>query len=191
MGCCLSVTNGKDSNQRSVLVVGLDGAGGTSCLYQMVLGKRLETIPTLGVNQEVIQVDGMELACWDIGGLDKLRPLWRQYSRNADGVVFVVDSTDPPRMKLATEELAKLYASTSKKPGLNPERPLLIFANKQDLPEAASGREVRQVLNVDSLPVENFKVFESTVNDRMTLYKGFSWLAGELKANLPVETIEE
>jgi GTPase SAR1 family protein len=31
---------------------------------------------------------------WDIGGQDKIRPLWRHYFVNTSGLIFVVDSND-------------------------------------------------------------------------------------------------
>lgn len=35
---------------------------------------------------------------WDVGGQDKLRPLWRHYFQNTNGVIFVVDSNDKERV---------------------------------------------------------------------------------------------
>ena len=35
---------------------------------------------------------------WDVGGQDKLRPLWRHYFQNTNGVIFVVDSNDKERI---------------------------------------------------------------------------------------------
>lgn len=38
---------------------------------------------------------------WDVGGQDKLRPLWRHYYEGCEGVIFVVDSNDRERLGLA------------------------------------------------------------------------------------------
>lgn len=43
---------------------------------------------------------GLTFTIWDIGGQEKLRPLWRTYIRQADAVVFVVDSSDHERLKM-------------------------------------------------------------------------------------------
>lgn len=190
MGGCLSAHQFRDTGSRGVLVLGLDGAGATTILYQLVLGKRLETIPTLGLNHEIIHADNLELECWDIGGLDKMRPLWRQYSRDADAVIFVVDASDSDRMRLAADELAGLYAATSRKDSIEHDRPLLIFANKQDIPIAANIQEVEEVLKVPSLPVETFKIFPSTANDRQSLMKGINWLTDQLKGKPPITPSE-
>ncbi|PXF42816.1 ADP-ribosylation factor [Gracilariopsis chorda] len=184
MGNCVSM--GRRSRSRGVLVLGLDGAGTTTILYQLVLGKRLETIPTLGVNHEKVQADGLQLDCWDVGGLDKVRPLWRQCFKDADAVIFVVDSTDLPRMRLAAEELAKLYRTDSSTSAAMKDRPLLVFANKQDLRDAASIKMVEKVLRIEALNVTCTKVLPSSANDRQSLVKGVQWLTAQLKKKKPV-----
>uniref|UniRef100_A0A3B4B3L4 Uncharacterized protein n=1 Tax=Periophthalmus magnuspinnatus TaxID=409849 RepID=A0A3B4B3L4_9GOBI len=41
---------------------------------------------------------------WDVGGQEKLRPLWRSYTRCADGIIFVVDSVDTERIEELSHE---------------------------------------------------------------------------------------
>lgn len=184
---CVNSRQKRAASSRVLLVLGLDGAGATTILYQLVLGKRLETIPTLGVNHETVHVSGLDLECWDIGGLDKMRPLWRQYSREADAVLFVVDAAaDAARMNLAAEELAKLFGGLGgKKSYMDPTSPLLIFANKQDLPNARSIDAVQDALRLSALPVSTFKVFPCSATDPSTLTVGLEWLAGHLKERPP------
>ena len=45
---------------------------------------------------------------WDVGGQDKIRPLWRHYFQNTEGLIFVVDSNDRERITEAQEELQKM-----------------------------------------------------------------------------------
>eukprot|EP00177_Eucheuma_denticulatum_P006803 GFKZ01012370.1.p2 GENE.GFKZ01012370.1~~GFKZ01012370.1.p2 ORF type:complete len:192 (+),score=26.14 GFKZ01012370.1:421-996(+) len=186
MGGCVSTRAYRDQDSRGILVLGLDGAGATTILYQLVLGQRLETIPTLGVNNEIISANGLELECWDIGGLDKMRPLWRQYCREADAVIFVVDASDRERMKEAADELADLYSSTSRKTHIDRDRPLLILANKQDKDGACRKREVAERLRVDNLPVKTFSIFETTVENKESLSAAVTWITDQLKSKPPV-----
>lgn len=185
MGNCFSSKSVAETGSRGVLFLGLDGAGATTILYQLVLHRRLETIPTLGVNHEILHTDDLELEFWDIGGLDKMRPLWRQYSHDADAVIFVVDSADEERMRLAAQELAGLY-TPNKKTSIDHSRPLLIFANKQDLSGALSIQTVDTTLHLQKLPLKTYKIFPCTANDRQSLLKGISWLTTELKGRRPV-----
>ena len=45
---------------------------------------------------------------WDIGGQKAIRPYWKNYFENTDGLVYVVDSSDEVRLKECTEELQNL-----------------------------------------------------------------------------------
>jgi len=83
---------------------------------------------------------------WDVGGQDRVRALWRSYTRAADGMVFVVDSADVERIEEARVELARV-ARTREAAGV----PLLVLANKQDLRLARSAVDVERLLGVAEL----------------------------------------
>ncbi len=78
---------------------------------------------------------------WDIGGQKAIRPYWKNYYENTDGLVYVVDSSDEDRLAECTEELQQL---------LNEENltkvPLLVFANKQDLQFALDAEHILSTL---------------------------------------------
>merc|ERR1711959_556578 len=114
-----------------ITMIGLDAAGKSTILYKMKLGEVVNTIPTIGFNVETIQYHKLELTVWDIGGQDKIRPLWRHYYNNNDAIIYVVDSNDRERVKEARDELWKMLDD----PMLR-DSSLLVFANKQDLPHA-------------------------------------------------------
>lgn len=65
----------------------------------------------------------------DVGGQDKIRPLWRHYYTGTQGLVFVVDSQDRDRIDEARQELHRIIGDREMREAL-----LLVFANKQDLP---------------------------------------------------------
>jgi len=65
---------------------------------------------------------------WDVGGQDKIRPLWRHYFSGTQGLIFVVDSNDKARLSEATRELERIIQDREMKDAL-----LLVFANKQDI----------------------------------------------------------
>ena len=41
-----------------------------------------------------IRYKNISFTVWDVGGQDKIRPLWRHYYQNTQGLIFVVDSND-------------------------------------------------------------------------------------------------
>ena len=82
-----------------VIMIGLDGAGKTTALYMMKLDQFLNTVPTIGFNCERVKGSigssaGTTFLVWDVGGQEKTRPLWKTYTRNTDGIIFMLDSAD-------------------------------------------------------------------------------------------------
>ena len=61
------------------LFAGLDAAGKTTILYKLKLGEIVTTIPTIGFNVETVEYKNISFTVWDVGGQDKIRPLWRHY----------------------------------------------------------------------------------------------------------------
>lgn len=66
----------------------------------------------------------------DVGGQDKIRPLWRHYYTGTQGLIFVVDCADRDRIDEARQELHKIINDREMRDAI-----ILIFANKQDLPD--------------------------------------------------------
>merc|ERR1719409_1439987 len=91
-----------------ILIVGLDGAGKTTILHQLKVGEVVNTIPTVGFNVETVHYKNIDFDVWDVGGQDKMRPLWKHYYKNARGLVFVVDSNNADRLQEARAELDQL-----------------------------------------------------------------------------------
>ncbi|XP_077359520.1 ADP-ribosylation factor-like protein 4D [Festucalex cinctus] len=134
-----------------VVVIGLDSAGKTSLLYRLKLKEFVETIPTKGFNTEKVKVTvggsrAVTFHVWDVGGQEKLRPLWKSYTRRTDGLVFVVDASEAERMEEAKVELHKISRSSE-----NQGVPVLILANKQDLDTALPVSQVEKLLAVQEL----------------------------------------
>nr|BAG59555.1 unnamed protein product [Homo sapiens] len=120
--------------QMRILMVGLDAAGKTTILYKLKLGEIVTTIPTIGFNVETVEYKNICFTVWDVGGQDKIRPLWRHYFQNTQGLIFVVDSNDRERVQESADELQKMLQEDELRDAV-----LLVFANKQDMPNAMPG----------------------------------------------------
>ncbi|KAG1327649.1 ADP-ribosylation factor [Cocos nucifera] len=162
-----------------ILMVGLDAAGKTTILYKLKLGEIVTTIPTIGFNVETVEYKNISFTVWDVGGQDKIRPLWRHYFQNTQGLIFVVDSNDRDRVVEARDELHRMlnevhflskidqiffvsdFAYRDMQDELR-DAVLLVFANKQDLPNAMNAAEITDKLGLHSLRqrhwLENLKV---------------------------------
>lgn len=60
-----------------------------------------------------------------------MRPYWRCYYQDTNAVVYVIDSADKDRLEVARQELELMLQEEELRGA-----PVLILANKQDLPNA-------------------------------------------------------
>ncbi|XP_007908987.1 ADP-ribosylation factor 4 [Callorhinchus milii] len=161
--------------QVRILMVGLDAAGKTTILYNLKLGEIVTTIPTIGFNVETVEYKNICFTVWDVGGQDKIRPLWRHYFQNTQGLIFVVDSNDRERIQEATDELKKMLQEDELRDAV-----LLVFANKQDLPNAMAIGEMTEKLGLSSLRNRTWYVQAACATQGTGLCEGLDWLSIEL-----------
>jgi len=161
--------------QMRILMVGLDAAGKTTILYKFKLGEIVTTIPTIGFNVETVEYKNICFTVWDVGGQDKIRPLWRHYFQNTQGLIFVVDSNDRERISEAYEELQKMLQEDELR-----EAVLLVFANKQDLPNAMKAAELTEKLGLHNLRNRRWYIQATCATQGHGLYEGLDWLSAEL-----------
>jgi len=161
--------------QMRILMVGLDAAGKTTILYKLKLGEVVTTIPTIGFNVETVEYKNISFTVWDVGGQDKIRPLWKHYFQNTQGLIFVVDSNDSERVAEANDELQKMLQEDELRDAV-----LLVFANKQDLPNAMSVSQLTDKLGLNSLRGRKWYIQAACAADGTGLYEGLDWLSAEL-----------
>lgn len=164
------------NKQVRILMVGLDAAGKTTILYKLKLGEIVTTIPTIGFNVETVEYKNISFTVWDVGGQDKIRPLWRHYFQNTQGLIFVIDSNDRERIGEAREELMRMLAEDELRDAV-----LLIFANKQDLPNSMNAAEITDKLGLHSLRNRNWYIQATCATSGDGLYEGLDWLSNQLK----------
>eukprot|EP00894_Picocystis_sp_ML_P003694 jgi/Pico_ML_1/54211/g4617.t1 len=164
------------NREMRVVMLGLDAAGKTTILYKLHIGEVLSTVPTIGFNVEKVQYKNVQFTVWDVGGQEKLRPLWRHYFNNTDGLIYVVDSLDRERIGRATSEFKTIIEDP-----LMRNSALLIFANKQDLKGAMSPSEVCQHLGLPQMRTRRWHVQGTVATRGEGLYEGLDWLASTLK----------
>ncbi|MBN3317397.1 ARF5 factor, partial [Atractosteus spatula] len=155
--------------------VGLDAAGKTTILYKLKLGEIVTTIPTIGFNVETVEYKNICFTVWDVGGQDKIRPLWRHYFQNTQGLIFVVDSNDRERVTESAEELQKMLQEDELRDAV-----LLVFANKQDLPNAMIVSDLTDKLGLQNLRNRTWYVQATCATQGTGLYEGLDWLSNEL-----------
>ncbi|ODQ65748.1 ARF/SAR superfamily [Nadsonia fulvescens var. elongata DSM 6958] len=159
-----------------ILMVGLDAAGKTTILYKLKLGEVVTTIPTIGFNVETVEYKNISFTVWDVGGQHKIRPLWRYYFQNTQGIIYVVDSNDRDRINEAREELQHMLNDDELRDAV-----LLVFANKQDLPNAMNAAEITEKLGLHSLRQRAWYIQATCATSGDGIYEGLEWLSTNLK----------
>ena len=156
-----------------ILMLGLDGAGKTTVLYKLKLQEVVSTIPTIGFNVETVKpAKNVSFTVWDVGGQDKIRPLWKHYFQGCEGLVFIVDSVDAARFSEARDELGWILDS-DEMAGV----PLVVLANKQDLPHAQSSSEVAERLGLPRVKDRKWYVQATSAFTGAGVYEGMHELA--------------
>jgi len=177
--------------QTRILMVGLDAAGKTTILYKLKLNEVVTTIPTVGFNVETVEYKKLSMTLWDVGGQDKIRPLWRHYYHNTNAVIFVVDSNDRDRiddshdyehsakeeLHSAKEELAHMMQRDELC-----DAALLVYANKQDLPSAMKVQEITDRLGLAKLRNRSWYIQGCSAKSGDGVYEGLEWLNSTLSS---------
>ncbi|KAJ6910195.1 hypothetical protein NC652_021012 [Populus alba x Populus x berolinensis] len=133
------------------------------------------TYELIRFNVETVEYKNISFTVWDVGGQDKIRPLWRHYFQNTQGLIFVVDSNDRDRVGEAREELHRMLNEDELR-----EAVLLVFANKQDLPNAMNAAEITDKLGLHSLRQRHWYIQSTCATSGEGLYEGLDWLSNNI-----------
>ena len=137
----------------------------------------LSLFPIPGFNVEKVQYKNVLFTVWDVGGQEKLRPLWRHYFSNTDGLIYVVDCADRERVQKASQEFRSIVDDP-----LMRNAALLIFANKQDLPGAISPAALCEAFGLGEMRGRRWHVQGAVATKGEGLYEGLDWLAAALRS---------
>mmetsp|Transcript_24226 Transcript_24226/g.45972 ORF Transcript_24226/g.45972 Transcript_24226/m.45972 type:complete len:199 (-) Transcript_24226:95-691(-) len=167
--------------ERRMIILGIDNAGKTTMLEQLKghFGAKAmpsdRIPPTIGFNIGRIQIDKVVAVFWDLGGHASFRSVWHNYYPEVQGIIFVVDSSDPPRMDEAKRTLIDVV-SHEKLEGV----PVLCMANKQDLPTALSVEEISSRFDFEHILGERpFHIHPCSAIKGEGLEPGVRWLLCE------------
>ena len=176
-----------EKDEFCILILGLEKAGKTTFLEQTRVeyckgytGIPLDKItPTVGLNCEKITVRRYRYLLWDLGGQEELQALWESYIPECHALVWLVDASDRESIAPSRVALQKVL----ERPQLS-SLPLLILANKQDLPGAAPASEVAGQLlqNLPKLTGIHAALGISAISAD-GIPKGFDWLTRAISDN--------
>ena len=156
-----------------ILVCGLDNAGKT-CLLNRLQGIERNTVPTLGFNAETLQLGYATVQVFDTCGQQTRRDSWSMFFHHAHALVYVVDSNDIERIYEAGTELQKILNHEN-----FPDVPLLILANKQDHPRAATPAQVMRGMRLQR-ETRPWRVAGTVVKNGEGIDEPLKWLVDQM-----------
>jgi ADP-ribosylation factor related protein 1 len=96
-----------------------------------------------------VNVHRARINFWDLGGQKQLQSIWEKYYDDCHAIVFVVDATDRERIDECRITLEKVIRND-----IVDGVPVLMLANKQDLPGALKLHEIKEIFNQIALQLE-------------------------------------
>jgi ADP-ribosylation factor-like protein 3 len=159
---------------RTVLVLGVDGAGKTSIVKNITSDDALSVTPTLGVNRKTLVKPAnprARITFVDPGGGAPSRGTWPGLFREAHALIFVIDASDRRRLQEAGDVLARLLRAEALA-----GKPLLVMANKCDSIGSVSSKELSDGFALHSLRDRAWQVQACSARYGDGLSAGISWL---------------
>lgn len=158
----------------SLITCGLDNSGKSTIINELKpTAQRSDAIAaTMGYSVEEFEKNSATFKVFDMGGARKFRDIWQHHFGQAQGIIFVIDSSERSRMCLVRDEL-KLMMEHPDVKGL----PILFFANKMDLPGAMKPDEIAEEVGIAELCANNpTNMFASDAKRGVGIEQGLEWL---------------
>ncbi|CCW67060.1 unnamed protein product [Phytomonas sp. Hart1] len=174
MGKRNSIKENATSKKITLGVFGLDNAGKTTILSAIGGEINKDCTPTIGFNPVHFQTDSCDVSMFDLGGAANFRGIWVHYFQDCHGIIYVIDSAAEDVTLMKSLEVLQRTLMHSYLQG----KPVLLLANKKDLPtsrsEAAVAEEFLQEVLLSETPYR--VVATCGIEKDETLEKGIEWL---------------
>jgi len=174
-----------------VLILGVDKAGKTTLLEKLksiyLKGEGLppdRVVPTVGLNIGRMEDANAKLVFWDLGGQVGLRAIWEKYYEEAHAIMYVIDAATASSFEDAKSALDKVIRHEHLRGA-----PLLIVANKQDLPGVVNDEELAKFLNLKELDERPYMFQAVSAYDGRGIKSGIDWLVEQMEKCKRTETL--
>lgn len=174
-----------------VLILGVDKAGKTTLLEKLksiyLKGGGLppdRVVPTVGLNIGRIEDANAKLVFWDLGGQVGLRTIWEKYYEEAHAIIYVVDAASASSFEDAKSTLEKVIRHEHLR-----EAPLLIVANKQDLPGVIADEEFSGYMHLKELDERPYMFQAVSAYDGKGIKSGIDWLVEQMERSKRTEAL--
>ncbi|VDD96578.1 unnamed protein product [Enterobius vermicularis] len=163
--------------EMELTLVGMQNSGKTTFVNVIASGQFTEDmIPTVGFNMRKITKGNVIIKVWDVGGQPRFRSMWERYCRGVNAIVFMVDAADEDKLEAARNELMQLLD----KPQLE-AIPVLVLANKKDLPGALDERQLIERMNLSAIQNREICCYSISCKEKDNIDITLQWLIAHSK----------
>jgi small GTP-binding protein len=126
-----------------IAVVGFAGVGKTTIKQLIKMDEiPLQHIPTISGDIATIKIGKLFFRLFDFAGQEQFKFLWKNFIKESDAVLIITDST------LKNVEKSKYFLDLKNKEVFHARA--AVIANKQDLPNSLSVREIEGILGLST-----------------------------------------
>ena len=108
-------------------------------------------------------------------GQSGIRPYWRSYYPDTQAFIFVIDSCDHERLEIAKQEFLLLLEEEEQK-----DVPVLVLANKQDMPKALSEGDISNALGLNNIKNRQWAIYKTSAITGTGLKESLNWLVDNM-----------
>ena len=162
-----------------IVIFGLDSVGKTTLLY-MISPKNFNCFNfVVGKYSETLDCKNSVFIIWDPNKLNVLMNIELNNDK-IDEIIYVVDSSCKNRVDDAKKHLFDIFLIEDLA-----DVPLLILANKQDIKEAMSVKEIEESLELDIIQNRPCRIVPTWAIKANGINEGIDWLSTQIGCRLP------
>ncbi|CAL5986630.1 ADP-ribosylation_factor 1 [Hexamita inflata] len=155
-----------------ILILGAESSGKTSVLNYMIQKRNQIPSPTFGHNKIFYDFNNVRFEFWDVGGSKQNTFNWQQYYQNTSAIIFVVDASNlfDSKMNESKQCFKQVIENTNEK------SKIIVFGNKQDLPQAMNTSEIYELLDLSNVGNRDVKIFETSTKNQKGMLAEIQYL---------------
>lgn len=159
-----------------VTIIGLSGAGKTT-LVKAMSGEDPDEdpSPTLGFKVSELTCGNVQFKIFDMGGHSLYRADWETYCGSGNVIIYVLDAADQESIDASEQQIDAFMHNESLM-----NIPIIIVANKQDLPEAMKEDELISRIRLQEVENREIVLFSTSAKKKINVDSIMKWMIDNL-----------
>lgn len=148
---------------------------GKRTIIERITGKKSDVEFNVSYKHDY-EYKGHNFHIWGLKG-DKTGRLWRQYTKNVQVFVLVVDGTNIKNLLDLKRDLTDAMAMPDLKDTL-----FMIFVNKTEEAKAFHAEQVKETLELEKITTHVWSIFDVSGNTGYGLFDGMDWIVEKVES---------